>query len=57
MTEFRLRTKMYVLRVDGKKDTKNIKVSRLTSNIKRVKTNVKSIMFEVRCLFDETEMT
>jgi len=53
MTEFvGLRAKMYVLRVDGKKDTKKVK---------EVKSNVvaKSVTFDdyTRCLFDETEMT
>jgi len=47
----RLRAKIYVLRVDGKKDTKKVK---------GVKSNVvaKSITFDdyTRCLFDEIEM-
>ncbi|XP_011858981.1 PREDICTED: uncharacterized protein LOC105556491 [Vollenhovia emeryi] len=53
MTEFvGLRAKMYVLRVDGKKDTKKAK---------GVKSNVvaRSITFDdyTRCLNDEIEMT
>jgi len=50
MTEFGLRTKMYALRVDDKKDTKKVK---------SVKSNVvaRSIMFNdyTRCLQDEIE--
>jgi len=53
MTEFvGFRAKMYVLRVDGKKDTKKIK---------GVKSNVvaRTITFDdyTRCLQDEIEMT
>jgi len=52
MTEFvGLRAKMYALRVDGKKDTKKVKVK---SNVV-----VKLITFDdyTRCLFDKTETT
>jgi len=53
MTEFvGLKAKMYILRINGKKDTK--KVKNVNSNVV-----AKLIMFNdyTRCLFDEIEMT